>query len=71
MAERIAVPTLQHSGLSAAQRPCHVNQTLDLKKRALSAFDDKKYILGNGVETLSYGHYKISDEVILEGDVVQ
>ena len=49
----------------------HINQTLELKKRALSAFDDKKYILDNGVETLSYGHYKISDEVIPEGGVVQ
>ena len=37
----------------------HQNQTLLFKKRALSSFDDKKYILNNGVNTLSYGHYRI------------
>ena len=38
----------------------HVNKTIELKKRALSAQDDKKFILSNGIETLSYGHYNIS-----------
>ena len=28
-------------------------------KRGLSAYDDKKYILEDGVRTLSYGHYKL------------
>ena len=28
-------------------------------KRGLSAYDDKKYILDDGVRTLSYGHYKL------------
>ena len=42
-----------------------VNQT----KLGLSAFDDKRYILSNGKNTLPYGHYSIlpnldySDEV--------
>ena len=38
----------------------HVNKTIEIKKRALSAQDDKKFILSNGIETLSYGHYNIS-----------
>ena len=38
----------------------HVNKTLEFKKRALSAFDDKKYILNDGLFTLSYGHFRIS-----------
>ena len=38
----------------------HTNQTLEIKKRALSAYDDKRFILDDGVHTLSYGHYKIS-----------
>ena len=29
------------------------------QKRGLSAYDDKKYILADGVNTLSYGHYRI------------
>ena len=37
----------------------HDNKTLELKKRGLSAMDDKKYILPDGVNTLSYGHYSI------------
>ena len=28
-------------------------------KRGLSAYDDKKFILSNKIDTLSYGHYKI------------
>ena len=36
------------------------NKTIQFKKRALSALDDKKFILKNGIETLSYGHYNIS-----------
>ena len=35
------------------------NQTLELKKRGLSAFDDKKYILEDGEHTLSYGHFRV------------
>ena len=33
--------------------------SVDICKRALSAFDDKKFILDDGVNTLSYGHYKL------------
>lgn len=37
----------------------HEVETLTQSKAGLSAFDDKRYILPNGVETLAYGHYKI------------
>lgn len=30
------------------------------KKRGLSAYDDKKYITDNGIETMSYGHVKLN-----------
>ena len=33
--------------------------SVDISKRALSAFDDKKFILEDGISTLSYGHYKL------------
>ena len=33
--------------------------SIEVKKRSLFAYDDKKFILDNGVDTLSYGHYKI------------
>ena len=30
--------------------------TYEIKKRSLSCFDDKRYILKNGINTLAYGH---------------
>ncbi|XP_023213631.1 uncharacterized protein LOC111616454 [Centruroides sculpturatus] len=38
----------------------HVLTTQFQNKISLSAFYDKKYILSNGIDTLSYGHYSIS-----------
>ena len=34
--------------------------TLEVTKKCRSAFDDKCYILNDGIATLAYGHYKIS-----------
>ena len=39
----------------------HVLYTLSGNKRALCSFDDKRYILDDGIRTLAYGHYKIRD----------
>ncbi|KAK3910146.1 Peptide methionine sulfoxide reductase MsrA 2, partial [Frankliniella fusca] len=33
--------------------------TLSCSKKALSCFDDKRYILDNNIDTLAHGHYKI------------
>ena len=33
--------------------------SVEICKRGLSAFDDKKFILQDGISTLSYGHYKL------------
>lgn len=37
----------------------HNLYSISIKKRGLSSFDDKKYILNDGITTLSYGHYEI------------
>jgi len=34
----------------------------------LCAFDDKRFLLENGIDTLAYGHYKITNETIDEVD---
>ena len=34
--------------------------TYDICKVSLSCFDDKKYVLENGIDSLTYGHYSIS-----------
>ena len=35
----------------------HQLYSYELNKTSLSCFDDKRYILGDGVETRAYGHY--------------
>ena len=37
----------------------HQLYSVEITKQGLSAYDDKKYILNDGINTLSYGHYKI------------
>ena len=37
----------------------HRIYTINQNKKALSSFDDKRYILDDGVSTLPHGHYKI------------
>ena len=39
----------------------HEVYTEEVNKIALSAQDDKRYILSDGVHTLAWGHYKIKD----------
>ena len=39
----------------------HKVYTEEVNKVALSALDDKRYILGDGVHTLAWGHYKLKD----------
>ena len=40
----------------------HELYTIQQKKIAISRYDDKRYILPDGIETLAYGHYKILEE---------
>ena len=37
----------------------HALYSISIQKRGLSAYDDKKYVKDNGIETLSYGHFRI------------
>lgn len=37
----------------------HVINTVEMSKLCLCAFDDKRYILDDGVRTLAYGHYSL------------
>jgi len=33
--------------------------SIEVKKRSLYAYDDKKFIMDNGIDTLSYGHFRL------------
>ena len=39
----------------------HQLYSISLNKIGLSPFDDKRYVLNNGSDTLAHGHYKISN----------
>ena len=38
-------------------------KTIELTKKCLSAFEDKRYILNDGITTRAYGHYKIAQKL--------
>ena len=37
----------------------HKLQSFEINKISLSCFDDKRYILNNGINSYAYGHYNI------------
>lgn len=39
----------------------HHLYSIEVDKLALSAYDDKRYLLHDGIDTLAYGHYKIRE----------
>ena len=40
----------------------HIVNTYEVNKIGLSCYDDKRYILDDGISTLAYGHYKIESK---------
>ena len=46
----------------------HKLQTVTTNKICLSAFDNQRYILPDGIKTLPFGHYEIGDYAIDESD---
>ena len=50
-----------HSTMTSIRSDHHVVNTIKLNKVSLSNFDDKRFILENGCDTLAHGHYKIQE----------
>ena len=42
----------------------HKLYSIVINKRGLSAYDDKKYVMENGIDTCSYGHYKLQNQYV-------
>ena len=47
-----------YSRMKVIRSQKHVLYTMDMNKVSLSAYDDKRYILNDGVSSYAYGHYK-------------
>ncbi|XP_060861776.1 uncharacterized protein LOC132938774 [Metopolophium dirhodum] len=52
-----------HRKMNFIQSNKHVVHSKTMSKLVLSANDDKRYIMDDGINTLAYGHYKINDSV--------
>ena len=51
--------TLKYANFHLIKSNNHCIQTVNVEKVALSAFDDKRYILQDGISTMAYGHSDI------------
>jgi hypothetical protein len=51
--------TQQYNTMRTIKSELHNIYSIEVNKISLSCFDDKRYILNDGISSLSYGHYKI------------
>ncbi len=49
-----------HRNMNFIQSNKHVVHSKTMNKLVLSANDDKRYIMNDGINTLAYGHYKLT-----------
>ena len=52
--------TISKHKINAIRSNNHQLSTYEINKTSLSCYDDKRYILDDGISSLAYGHYKIS-----------
>jgi hypothetical protein len=55
-------PEENHVTVRRIGQVMHTVLTFEQQKRGLCAFDDKRYLLGDNMDTLAHGHYKIRGE---------
>ena len=48
-----------HHNMKAIRSSSHQLHSYKINKVSLSCFDDKRYLLDDGIESSAYGHYKI------------
>ena len=53
-----------HHKMNCIRSKNHEIYTYEINKKSLSCFDDKRYILDNGIESLAYGHTEINTNEI-------
>ena len=57
--EQLHNPAENHVTVRRIGQVLHTVYTFEQQKRALCAFDDKRYLLDDCIDTLAHGHYKI------------
>jgi len=57
--ETLTNSSQMHSKMKVIRSEKHNMYTMLINKISLSAFDDKRYILNDGISSYAYGHYKI------------
>ena len=50
----------KHSQMNVIRSMNHKIYTMSINKISLSAYDDKRYLLEDGISSYAYGHYKIA-----------
>ena len=50
--------TLEHHKMRTIRSDHHVLSSYEINNTSLSCFDDKRYILPDGITSYAYGHYK-------------
>ena len=53
--------TISKHKINAIRSNNHQLSTYEINKTSLSCYDDKRYILDDGISSLAYGHYKITE----------
>jgi hypothetical protein len=61
-------PEENHVTVRRIGQVMHTVMTFEQQKRGLCAFDDKRYLLDDGVDTLAHGHFRIRDEQTVPGE---
>ena len=51
--------SIMYSKMNQIRSYNHTLYSTEQRKISLSPFDDKRYVLENGMDTLAHGHYKI------------
>ena len=51
--------TIMYSTMNQIRSYNHSVYSIEMRKISLSPFDDKRYVLENGIDTIAHGHYQI------------
>ncbi len=58
-----------YSRMTVIRSTKHQLYTMEMNKVSLSAYDDKRFIRGNGISSYAYGHHKIGEHPVVVDDV--